>query len=129
MNGVLFVDKLVGIILYDVVEFVRKVFNVKVGYVGIFDLFVIGFLVILLGEVIKFFFFFISQEKIYIVIMQFGIRIDMFDIIGKIKEKNNVIVEKKEIEECFKNLKGEIEFDVLIFFVKKLRGKKFYEYV
>lgn len=53
----------------------------------------------------------------------------MFDIIGKIKEKNNVIVEKKEIEECFKNLKGEIEFDVLIFFVKKLRGKKFYEYV
>lgn len=69
MNGVLFVDKLVGIILYDVVEFVRKVFNVKVGYVGIFDLFVIGFLVILLGEVIKFFFFFISQEKIYIVIM------------------------------------------------------------
>lgn len=128
MNGVLLVDKPVGITSHDVVEFVRKVFNVKAGHAGTLDPFATGLLVILLGEATKLSSLFTSQEKTYIATMQFGIRTDTLDITGKIKEKNNVIVEKKEIEECFKNLKGEIELDVPIFSAKKLRGKKLYEY-
>ncbi|ADQ46492.1 tRNA pseudouridine synthase B [Caldicellulosiruptor kronotskyensis 2002] len=128
MNGVLLVDKPVGITSHDVVEFVRKVFSVKAGHAGTLDPFATGLLVILLGEATKLSSYFTSQEKTYIATMQFGIRTDTLDITGKIKEKNNMIVEEKEIEECFKNLKGEIELDVPIFSAKKLRGKKLYEY-
>jgi len=128
MNGVLLVDKPVGITSHDVVEFVRKVFNVKAGHAGTLDPFATGLLVILIGEATKLSSFFTSQEKTYIATMQFGIRTDTLDITGKIKEKNMIIVEQKEIEECFKILKGEIELNVPIFSAKKLNGRKLYEY-
>lgn len=90
MNGVLLVDKPVGITSHDVVEFVRKVFNVKAGHAGTLDPFATGLLVILLGEATKLSSFFTSQEKTYIATMQFGIRTDTLDITGKIKKKRIV---------------------------------------
>lgn len=64
MNGILLVDKPVGLTSHDVVEYVRKTFlKTKVGHCGTLDPFASGLLVLLIGEATKLSSFFTQTKK------------------------------------------------------------------
>ncbi|ABP67652.1 tRNA pseudouridine synthase B [Caldicellulosiruptor saccharolyticus DSM 8903] len=128
MNGILLVDKPVGLTSHDVVEYVRKLFKTKVGHCGTLDPFASGLLVLLIGEATKLSSFFTQTKKTYIATMQFGIKTDTLDITGKVQLRNNIFIEQNEIEDCLKDLKGEVELSVPIYSAKKVKGRKLYEY-
>ncbi|WAM32614.1 tRNA pseudouridine(55) synthase TruB [Caldicellulosiruptor naganoensis] len=128
MNGILLVDKPVGLTSHDVVEYVRKLFKTKVGHSGTLDPFATGLLVLLIGEATKLSSFFTQEKKTYIATMQFGMKTDTLDITGKVLMKNNVFIKTSEVETVLKNLKGEIELFVPLYSAKKVKGKKLYEY-
>ncbi|WAM34786.1 tRNA pseudouridine(55) synthase TruB [Caldicellulosiruptor morganii] len=128
MNGVLLVDKPVGLTSHDIVEYVRKLFKTKAGHAGTLDPFATGLLVLLIGEATKLSSFFIKEKKTYIATMQFGIKTNTLDITGKLLMKNNIFIKTDEVEDVLKSLKGEIELFVPLFSAKKVKGRKLYEY-
>jgi len=128
MNGILLVDKPVGLTSHDVVEYVRRLFKTKVGHSGTLDPFASGLLVLLIGEATKLSSFFTQAKKTYIATMQFGIKTDTLDVTGKVQMRNNIFIEQKEIEDCLKDLKGEVELLAPLYSAKKVKGRKLYEY-
>lgn len=130
MNGVLVIDKVVGLIFYDVVVFVCWFFKIKkVGYMGIFDFVVIGVFLFVFGKVIKVARFLSSASKFYHVVVWFGIIIDMFDVVGEVFEEKEVNVECVSVEAEFEVFRGEIDQIPPMYLVKKMDGKCFYELV
>lgn len=128
MNGILLVDKPIGLTSHDIVEYVRNLFRIKVGHCGTLDPFASGLLVLLVGETTKLSSFFTRTKKTYLATMQFGIKTDTLDITGKVQLKNNIFIEQEEIQNCLKSLRGEVQLSVPIYSAKKLKGKKLYEY-
>lgn len=73
VNGVFFLYKLVGMILYDCVMKICKLLKMKkVGYMGMFDLEVLGVFLICVGRVIKIVEYLIEKFKMYDVEIMFG---------------------------------------------------------
>lgn len=71
--GIFFVDKFMGLISYDVVVWIWWVFGIwKVGYVGMFDLMVIGFFVFGIEGVMWLFIYIVGVDKMYEVMICFG---------------------------------------------------------
>lgn len=92
VDGVLILYKLVGLILYDCVFKVWKLFCIKkVGYIGILDSDVIGVLFICIGRVIKIVEYLIGVIKIYEGEVIFGFFIIIEDFFGEVVEEKKVV--------------------------------------
>lgn len=129
MDGILIVNKPAGITSHDVVNFIRRKFNIKrVGHAGTLDPMATGVLVMLLGKATKLSNTFTSDDKEYIAKVFFGKKTDTQDSSGRVIEEKNVSNPGMEaIEKALNNFKGEIEQVPPMVSAIKYKGKKLYQ--
>jgi tRNA pseudouridine55 synthase len=131
IDGILLIDKEVGITSYDVIRKLKKILEKgqKIGHAGTLDPFATGLLVILLGKGTKLMDTFHTLDKGYVVEGKLGISTDTQDITGKIVNTNNEIQPTiEEIENSIKqNLTGNILQIPPIYSAKKIKGRKAYD--
>ncbi|PIP68186.1 MAG: tRNA pseudouridine(55) synthase TruB [Candidatus Omnitrophica bacterium CG_4_9_14_0_2_um_filter_42_8] len=129
MDGILVVNKPSGITSHDVVDFIRRKFNIKrVGHAGTLDPLATGVLVMLLGKATKLSNTFLNDDKEYIAKLYFGKSTDTQDSQGKaLEEKNIEPIDIEDIKKTLENFKGEIEQIPPMVSAIKYKGKKLYE--
>lgn len=129
MDGILIVNKPAGITSHDVVNFIRRKFNIKrVGHAGTLDPMATGVLVMLLGKATKLSNTFTSDDKEYVAKVFFGKKTDTQDSSGRVIEEKNVSNPGMEaIEKALNNFKGEIEQVPPMVSAIKYKGKKLYQ--
>ena len=129
MDGVIVVNKPVGITSRDVVNIISKTFNTKkVGHTGTLDPLATGVLVVCTGKATKLVEVLTSKEKEYIAEVTLGIKTDTLDITGNILGEENIKIDASTIDDALKELVGSYEQEVPIYSAVKINGKKLYEY-
>jgi len=129
MDGILTVDKPKGFTSHDVVDLIRRRFNLKkVGHAGTLDPMATGLLVILIGNYTKRSSEFLNHDKEYEATMTLGAVSDTGDAWGKVT-KSDVPkdVTAHQIEDVFKKFSGPMDQAVPAYSAKKFNGKKLYE--
>jgi tRNA pseudouridine55 synthase len=143
MDGIIIVDKPVGLTSHDVVARVRRILRMKrVGHTGTLDPFATGVLVVLLGRATRLAQFLSGALKEYEAVVRFGYATDTGDATGKRKEvqspKSGVQPQESrveglkrwtidEIEAALAHQRGEIEQVPPMYSAKKVQGEKLYE--
>ena len=85
VDGILVVDKPMDWTSYDVVNCIKRRFNVeKIGHCGTLDPIATGLLVILLGKGTKLQDQFMGQDKVYAATMRLGVETDSEDRTGQV---------------------------------------------
>lgn len=126
--GVLIVDKEKNMTSHDVVDFVRKKFNIKkVGHAGTLDPNATGVLVLLLGKATKLSDKFLQEYKEYEAEMKLGEKTDTADCEGKVTSTREVTSTEKEIKEAIAEFVGETEQVPPMVSAKKVKGKRLYK--
>ena len=130
MDGVLIIDKPKGITSHDVVDFIRKKFEIKkAGHAGTLDPSATGILVVLLGKSTKESIIFTNHDKEYLATMVFGAITDTYDADGKvIFKEDNFDVELEEFRKVLNKFIGEIEQTPPMVSAVKYKGRKLYEF-
>jgi len=131
MDGVLVIDKPVGLTSHDVVARTRRILHERrVGHTGTLDPFATGVLVILLGRATRLAQFLSGVDKEYEAIIRLGYSTDTGDRTGDPipgpPAKPDAWTEH-EIEEALKSLRGEIDQVPPMYSAKKVEGRKLYE--
>jgi tRNA pseudouridine55 synthase len=129
MDGILIVNKPAGITSHDVVDIIRRKFNMKrVGHAGTLDPMATGVLVMLLGKATKLSNTFTNHDKEYVAKVFFGKKTDSQDASGKVIEEKDVDNPGIEaIKKALDSFKGDIEQIPPMVSAIKHKGKKLYE--
>lgn len=129
MDGILIVDKPQHFTSHDIVNLIRRRFNLKkVGHAGTLDPMATGVLVLLIGGCTKLSGSFMSDDKEYEATLVLGAVSDTGDAEGKIKETgNNVNFSRDEVESAFNKFSGPIEQIPPMYSAVKLKGIKLYQ--
>ena len=133
MNGVLIIDKPVGITSHDVVSRVRRILHTKrVGHTGTLDPFATGVMVILVDQATRLAQFLDKDAKEYEAIVQFGFETDTGDRTGNRREDQATLRSTNELSlsdvaAVLPAFTGEIEQTPPMYSAKKIDGKKLYE--
>jgi len=130
IDGILIIDKEVGITSYDVIRKLKRVFDKgqKLGHGGTLDPFASGVLLVLLGKGTKLMERIHTLKKEYIVRGEFGFSTDTQDITGKILERSNTVPKIEDIERVIAEyFVGDILQTPPIYSAKKVNGQKAYD--
>ena len=130
MNGVLIVDKPIGITSHDVIYRVRRTLKIKsVGHTGTLDPFATGVLVVLIGNATRLAQFLDKAEKEYLATIRFGFETDTGDRTGSPKSKvqSPKSISDQEVAAVLSKFTGEIWQTPPMYSAKKIHGKKLYE--
>lgn len=132
IDGILIVDKELGITSYDVIRKLKRIFekNQKIGHAGTLDPLASGLLIVLLGKATKMMNTFHSYEKVYEVTAQLGFCTDTQDMEGSVltRDESNREPSRDEMEKIIEdNLIGDISQIPPIYSAKKIEGKKAYD--
>ena len=128
-SGILLVDKPSEWTSHDVVNFVRRRFNIKkVGHCGTLDPAATGLLVIVIGRATKLSQKLSGDDKTYTSNMLLGTETDSQDLDGKITAENDWIgVTKDQVEKVCKTFVGEQLQTPPMVSAKKVGGKRLYK--
>ncbi len=128
-TGILLVDKPAGWTSHDVVDFVRKKFDVrKVGHGGTLDPNATGLLVLMLGRATKLSSYLSSQDKLYTGTMKLGQDTTTHDPQGEVvAEFHTEGVTTEDIQRVVDQFTGEIEQVPPMTSAKKQKGKPLYK--
>jgi tRNA pseudouridine 55 synthase len=129
VDGILVVDKPQGCTSHDVVDFIRRRFDIKkAGHAGTLDPMATGVLVILIGKYTKSSNSFLGADKEYDATLTLGATSDTGDAWGKIEKSiDPAMPGNKEIEDAFGKFLGPIEQVPPAYSAVKFKGKKLYE--
>ncbi|MFN2515515.1 MAG: tRNA pseudouridine(55) synthase TruB [Pyrinomonadaceae bacterium] len=134
MDGVLVIDKPIGVTSHDVVDEVRRLLHVRrVGHTGTLDPFATGVLVILVGRATRLAQFLSGLEKEYEAVIRLGYATDTGDntgtpIQGRTEDSRPPPDwTRQQIESALESLRGEIEQVPPMYSAKKQDGRKLYE--
>ncbi len=129
MNGMLIVDKPSGMTSHDVVEFIRRKFEIKkVGHAGTLDPSVTGVLIILIGAATKLSSRFANDDKEYEATLILGKKTDSADAEGKVLSVGDFSkITEAHIEDIFNGFKGKIEQVPPMVSALRFKGKRLYE--
>lgn len=129
MKGILVLNKEVEMTSHDLVNIVRKKFNIrKVGHAGTLDPNATGVMVLLINQATKLSNYLITADKEYIFEMKFNVLTDTLDIWGNIiEETDKEIPTKEQFEAVLKQFKGKILQRPPMYSAIKIDGKKMYE--
>ena len=129
MDGIIVVNKPKGLTSRDVVNKICKIFNTKkVGHTGTLDPIATGVLIICIGKATKLVEILTSEEKEYIANVKLGILTDTLDTDGNIIKKEDINLDKEELEKIINSFKKEYMQEVPVYSAVKINGKKLYEY-
>lgn len=129
MDGILLVDKSAGMTSHDVVDLIRRRFDIKkAGHAGTLDPAATGLLVVLIGKATKLSSKLTSGDKEYEAAMTLGIKTDSGDAEGKILSENDCRgITDEKIRAAFRSFEGETEQVPPMFSAIRHKGKRLYE--
>ena len=135
MDGVLIIDKPVGLTSHDVIARVRKIIGERrVGHTGTLDPFATGVLVVLVGRATRLAQFLSGAEKEYEAVIRLGFATDTGDATGtRLGSESDAMVQspqslrEENIEAAMAALRGEIEQVPPMYSAKKVEGRRLYE--
>ena len=130
MNGVLLIDKPVGMTSHDVVYRLRRALQTKrVGHTGTLDPDVTGLLVMLVGEATKLTEILQEREKSYSAEVTLGFSTTTEDKAGDIVGTSSVEgIDVEDIDRAIQSLRGEYHQRVPLYSSVKVDGRKLYFY-
>src|SRR5436305_4625296 len=112
MDGLLVIDKPIGITSHDVVNRVRRVLATRrVGHTGTLDPFATGVMVVLVGRATRLAQFLDKDQKEYEATVRFGFETDTGDVMGSPKSKVRPIrsLSVGDVEAVLPQFRGDIE--------------------
>ena len=130
MDGILIIDKPVGITSHDVVAKVRRALKTKrVGHTGTLDPFATGVVVVVVGKATRLAQFLDKDEKEYLATIKFGFETDTGDHTGSPKSdvQGPMSVISDELENACRKFRGTLMQTPPMYSAKKVEGKKLYE--
>jgi tRNA pseudouridine55 synthase len=127
MDKMFLVDKPKGLTSSQVVQRIKKKFNVKVGHTGTLDPLATGLLVVLTGKRTKNASLFLKLDKAYEVKAVLGVETDTFDSEGRVLKRSDNEVTREELEIAMKEFHGDIWQNPPPFSAKKIAGQKAYQ--
>jgi tRNA pseudouridine55 synthase len=130
MNGILIIDKPVGLTSHDVVSRLRRILKTKsIGHTGTLDPFATGVLVMLIGKATRLARFLDKDEKEYEALVRFGFETDTGDCTGGPKSavSSPKSLTIRDIEVVLREFRGEVLQTPPMYSAKKVEGKKLYE--
>jgi tRNA pseudouridine55 synthase len=129
MNGLLLIDKPIGLTSHDVVGRARRILGHKgIGHAGTLDPLASGLLVLLVGEATKVSDYILNGDKSYELKARLGIATDSMDITGVVLAEKTVTSSVEQIRSAVSALSGKITMKVPVHSAVKVDGKKLYEY-
>lgn len=130
MNGILLIDKPVGITSHGVISKLRKKLGLKkIGHAGTLDPTATGLLIMCIGQATKISAYVTESEKKYETDFEFGKTTTTYDSEGEfveIKDASNLSIQ--EIQRHIQSLLGEQKQKPPMYSAVKIAGKKLYEY-
>ncbi len=128
MNGIVNVNKPLGITSHDVVYRLRRILNIKkIGHTGTLDPDASGVLPMCVGKGTKLAELLTGANKQYLAEMTLGAITDTQDASGEVLERFDVTVTAADIETAVQSFIGEIEQIPPMYSAVKIDGKKLYE--
>ena len=130
MNGILLINKPIGITSRDVVNLLMKKFNIrKIGHTGTLDPFAGGLMIVTINNGTKISSYIEDLDKQYIAELKLGEATSTLDLDGEVIEKKEVILplNKEEISKVFSSFIGEIKQVPPMFSAIKINGEELYK--
>ena len=128
MNGIINVNKPIGITSFDVVSRIRKIYQVKkVGHAGTLDPDAGGVLPLCIGKATKVIEYLMDKDKTYRVGLFLGIATDTQDASGNIILERPVTASDEEIRTAINSFLGEREQIPPMYSAVRIQGKRLYE--
>jgi tRNA pseudouridine55 synthase len=129
VDGVLLLDKPVGLSSNDALIKAKRVLNAKkAGHTGTLDPFATGLLPLCFGEATKFSQDLLEADKTYLATVHLGITTNTGDTEGEIMETRDVDVTAAQIEAALARFRGPILQVPPMYSALKRDGKAYYEY-
>ena len=127
MDGFLILDKPVGITSAECVYRLRSILGIKkIGHCGTLDPLATGLLPISIGEGTKFSNYLTDKDKLYEVVIKFGLETDTGDITGKIVSKSQKSYSLSSLETEVKKIEGFQDQLPPMYSALKVKGKPLY---
>ena len=127
MDGFLILDKPTGITSAQCVYKLRSVLGIKkIGHCGTLDPLATGLLPISIGEGTKFSNYLTDKDKLYEVVIKFGLETDTGDITGKIVSKSQKSYSLNSLETEVKRIEGFQDQLPPMYSELKVKGKPLY---
>lgn len=127
-TGIILVNKPKGLSSFTVVNIVRKVVGAKkAGHLGTLDVAGEGLLPVALDKATSLFDYYLSKDKIYKTVFEFGWTTDTLDLEGKETARNDKIVTKEEVLSVIPSLIGKYPQIPPQYSAKKVNGQKAYD--
>lgn len=128
MDGVLNINKPIGISSFDVVRYIRRVGNIKkVGHAGTLDPAATGVLPVCLGRATKIIDYIMNDIKSYSVELRLGITTDTYDREGSIISEKAINVNEKDIIDAILSFIGESYQIPPMYSALKVNGQRLYD--
>jgi len=129
VDGVLLLDKPVGLSSNDALMKAKRVFNAKkAGHTGTLDPFATGLLPLCFGEATKFSQDLLEADKTYEATVHLGIMTTTGDTEGEVIEQRAVDVTREQVEAALARFRGPILQVPPMYSALKRDGKALYEY-
>ncbi len=129
INGILILDKPVGISSNQALQKVKRLFNAnKAGHTGNLDVPASGLLPICLGEATKISSYLLNADKTYITEVRLGITTNTGDAAGEVLQQREVnIISQAWLEEVLAEFKGDIKQIPPMFSALKHNGQRLHK--
>ncbi len=129
VDGVLLIDKPVGLSSNDALTKVKRIVNAKkAGHTGTLDPFATGLLPLCFGEATKFSQDLLEADKTYLATVHLGITTTTGDTEGEVLETRDVEVGTEQVEAALARFRGPILQVPPMYSALKRDGKALYEY-
>jgi tRNA pseudouridine55 synthase len=127
MNGILNVNKSLGLSSFDVVRKIKKIAHTKkVGHTGTLDPAATGVLPICIGGATKFADYIMKADKVYRATLRLGIVTDTYDKEGEVLRSSVVTAGEEEIISTIMSFTGRIKQVPPMYSALKVNGQRLY---
>jgi tRNA pseudouridine55 synthase len=128
IEGVLVVDKPLGITSHDVVATARRALRERrIGHTGTLDPLATGVLPLAIGRATRLVQFLSASEKEYRADIRLGLTTDSYDLTGRELARSDCVVTHDEVLRALETLKGDYMQAPPPFSAKKVGGKRAYD--
>lgn len=127
MNGILNINKSLGLTSFDVVRKIKKIAHTKkVGHTGTLDPEASGVLPICIGGATKFVDYIMKDNKVYRATLRLGIVTDTYDKEGAVLRTADVTAGEEDIIAAVKSFTGKIKQIPPMYSALKVNGQRLY---
>lgn len=129
MNGIVLINKPIGITTYDLVRKAKKIFKTKkVGHTGTLDPFASGLVILCINKATKLVTDLILADKTYEGTILFNKFYDTYDFTGTLLEERDDKIDLNEVKEASKSFIGKYMQLPPKHSAIRVKGKRLYEY-